>query len=95
MSDLIEGVSKAYATQNPEQTSYFSINVSILKGKTGGGSLSSVLMIVFTILIIIAGLFAVIAAVKKRKEQKVLLESNRIFLKLMKNSKKIQLSKVY
>lgn len=69
LSYLVQGVSEAYATQNPEQTSYFSINVSILKGKTGGGSFSSLLMIVFTILIIIAGLFAVIAAVKKRKEQ--------------------------
>ena len=69
LSSLIQGVSEAYATQNPEQTSYFSINVSILKGKTGGGSFYSVSMIIFTILIIIAGLFAVIAALKKRKEE--------------------------
>ena len=69
LSYLVQGVSEAYATQNPEQTSYFSINVSILKGKTGGGSFYSVSMIIFTILIIIAGLFAVIAALKKRKEE--------------------------
>ena len=68
LSYLVQGVSEAYATQNPEQTSYFKINVSILKGKKSEIGFSSVIITAFTILIVFAFLFAIIALIKKRKE---------------------------
>lgn len=62
---LVQGVSGAYATQNPAQKSYFTLSVSISKEKTGGSPLSTI----FIWLAVIGVLVLIILILLKRRNQ--------------------------
>lgn len=62
---LVQGVSEAYATQNPEQESYFIITVQISKEKSSGSPLSTILITIFTIVIMA---FIILVLVKRRNQ---------------------------
>lgn len=62
---LVQGVSEAYATQNPAQKSYFTLSIPISKEKTGGSPLTTI----FIWLAVICVLVFVILILLKRRNQ--------------------------